>query len=90
MGLYDLYRLGLFLELGISFKTTNCIGSLKVRYWKNSDHKHRWLAGALLGIEPRLRKVKGYRYFRQLRTAIRNKIGRQREKQEIQAAGIAW
>ena len=82
-----LHRLGLFRELGISFKTTNCIESLmaligqktnKVDYWKNSDQKHRWLSAALLDIEPRLRKVKGYRYLLQLRTAIQKEIERQK------------
>ena len=74
-----LHRLGLFQELGISFKTTNCMESLmaligqktdKVDYWRNSDQKHRWLAAALLDIEPRLRRVKRYRYLPQLRVAI--------------------
>jgi transposase-like protein len=82
-----LHRLGLFRELGISFKTTNCIESLmaligqktnKVDYWKNSDQKHRWLAAALLDIEPRLRKVKAYRYLPQLRVAIQREIERQK------------
>lgn len=87
-----LHRLGLFRELGISFKTTNCIESLmalvgqktnKVDYWKNSDQKHRWVAAALLDIEPRLRKVKGYRYLPQLRIAIQREMARQGGKQEI-------
>jgi transposase-like protein len=86
-----LHRLGLFRELGISFKTTNCIESLmaligqktnKVDYWKNSDQKHRWLAAALLDIEPRLRKVKGYRYLRQLRIVIQREIERRGIKLE--------
>ena len=78
-----LHRLGLFQELGISFKTTNCMESLmaliaqktdKVDYWRNSDQKHRWLAAALLDVEPRLRRVKGYRYLPQLRVAIQRVI----------------
>ena len=82
-----LHRLGLFRELGISFKTTNCIESLmaligqrtdKVDYWRNSDQKHRWLAAALLDIEPRLRKVKGYRYLPQLRIAIKREMERRK------------
>jgi len=56
--------LGLFQELGRSFKTTNCIENLnaligqrtdKVDCWRNADQKHRWLATSLLDIEPRLR-----------------------------------
>ena len=86
-----LHRLGLFRELGISFKTTNCIESLmaligqktnKVDYWKNSDQKHRWLAAVLLDIEPRLRKVKGHRYLPQLRIAIQREIERRKVFQE--------
>ena len=56
-----LHRLGLFKELGRSFKMTNCIENLnslignrtgKVDCWRNSEHKHRWLATAILDIEP--------------------------------------
>ena len=74
-----LHRLGLFQELGKSFKTTNCIESLmaliaqktdKVDYWRNSDQKHRWLAAALLDLEPRLRRVKRYKHLPRLRIAI--------------------
>ncbi len=74
-----LHRLGLFEELGRSFKTTNCIENLnslvaqrtdKVVYWKNADQKHRWLATALLDIEPRLRKVCGCKQLVRLRTAL--------------------
>jgi putative transposase len=74
-----LHRLGLAAELGASFKTTNCIESVnalveqrtaKVDYWKNSDQQPRWLATALLDIEPRLRRVKGYRHLRALRRAL--------------------
>jgi len=58
-----LHRLGLFPELGVSFKTTNCIESLmallsrytnKVDHWRNSLQKHRWVSAALLEIEPGL------------------------------------
>ena len=84
-----LHRLGLFAELGISFKTTNCIESMnslveartaKVDYWKNSDQKQRWLATALLDIEPRLRRVKGFRYLPALRRALQSDMKR-REKE---------
>lgn len=86
-----LHRLGLFRELGVSFKTTNCIESLmslvgqrtdKVDYWRNSDQKHRWLGAALLDIEPRLRKVKGYRYLPQLRIAIQKDAEKQKKDQK--------
>jgi transposase-like protein len=74
-----LHRLGLFQELGRSFKTTNGIENLnaligqrtnKVDCWRNADQKHRWLATSLLDIEPRLRKVCGYRHLGRLRAAL--------------------
>ncbi len=78
-----LHRLGLFEALGRSFKTTNCIENLnslvaqrtdKVDYWKNADQKHRWLATALLDIEPRLRKVCGCKQLVRLRTALQTNL----------------
>jgi transposase-like protein len=90
-----LQRLGLFGELGISFKTTNSMESLmaligqktdKVDYWRNSDQKHRWLAAALLDIEPRLRRVKGYRYLPQLRVAIQRVIQMTEENRQVRQA----
>ncbi|MBI1827133.1 MAG: transposase [Planctomycetes bacterium] len=81
-GLQDtltLHRLGLFGELGGSFKTTNCLENLnslvgqrtdKVDCWKNAQQKHRWLATTLLDIEQRLRKVRGHRQLVRLRAAL--------------------
>ena len=78
-----LHRLGLFPQLGISLKTTNCIESVmsqvgqytdKVNYWKNSSQKHRWIAAALLEIEPRLRRIKGYRYLSTLRGVLKQHL----------------
>ena len=76
-----LHRLGLFQELGRSFKTTNCIENLnslignrtgKVDRWRNSEQKRRWLATAILDIEPRLRTVAGYRHLPRLRAALQS------------------
>ena len=78
-----LHRLGVFTELGISFKTTNCIESLnsqvekvcgRVTHWKNSSQKQRWLAAALLDIEPRLRKIKGYKHLPKLRLVLMKEL----------------
>lgn len=74
-----LHRLGVYGVLGRSLKTTNCIESTnalveercsKVDAWKNSNQKHRWLASALLEIEPRLRRIKGYRHLPKLQAAL--------------------
>jgi hypothetical protein len=54
----------------------------KVDYWRNSDQKHRWLGAALLDIEPRLRKVKGYKYLPQLRVALQREIERETVENE--------
>ena len=74
-----LHRLGMFEFLGISLKTTNCLESLncqleqytrRVSYWKNSNQRQRWVATALLEIEPNLRKIKGYKHLPLLRWAM--------------------
>jgi len=76
-----LHRLGLFEQLGISLKTTNCIESLnsqlegytkRVTYWKNSNQRQRWVATALMEIEPSFRKIKGYRSLPLLRSTMEN------------------
>ena len=78
-----LHRLGLFEQLGTSFKTTNCIESLhsqvelytgRVTYWKNSHQRQRWVACAFMEIEKRLRRVKGYRHLKALRKVFKNKV----------------
>jgi len=78
-----LHSLGVFPLLGVSLKTTNCLEStnamaeefcFKVDYWKNSKQKQRWLASALLDIEPRLQKLTGYRHLIKLRNALMIKL----------------
>jgi hypothetical protein len=80
-----LHSLGLFPMLGVSLKTTNCLESLnaqlgqltdKVVHWRTSDQKQRWVASALNLIEPRLRRIKGYRHLPQLRAALQAKSGK--------------
>lgn len=77
------HRLGLGAALRWTFKTTNMIENLnfllawrtdKVDNWRNADQKHRWLAAALLDIEPRLHRIKGYRVLPQLRKALQSAI----------------
>jgi transposase-like protein len=76
-----LHKLGLFTKIGESFKTTNCIENVnrqlgvhtdRVDRWQNSDQRHRWVATALLQIEPRLNAVKGLKYLGDLRDAMRS------------------
>ena len=78
-----LHRLGLYGVLGRSLKTTNCLESInalveercaKVDRWQHSSQRHRWLATALVAIEPRLRKVMGYRHLPKLRDALQRAL----------------
>ena len=78
-----LHRLGVYGVLGRSFKTTNCLESVnalveercaKVDHLQTSSQRHRWLATALLDIEPRLRKVMGYRHLSKLRNALKRDL----------------
>jgi transposase-like protein len=78
-----LHRLGLFAELGVSLKTTNILESIHARvedrtarvdHWRNSEQKQRWLATALLDLEPRLRRIKNYRSLPLLRDALKRLV----------------
>ncbi len=75
-----LHRLGVFERLGVSLKTSNCIESLnsqlarytrRVSYWKNSNQRQRWVATALLEIEPSLRRIKGFKSLPTLRAKMK-------------------
>lgn len=90
-----LHRLGMFEKLGRSFKTTNAIENVnsllgiytdRVDYWKNSEQRQRWVATALLQIEPKLRTVSGYKHLPQLRTVMALLVGKQLKNAELKAA----
>jgi putative transposase len=75
-----LHRLGLADRLGVSLLTTNSLESVmalveqrvgRVDRWTTSDQKQRWLATVLLELEPRLRRLRGYRALPQLRAALK-------------------
>ena len=78
-----LHRLGVSGVLGRSLKTTNWLESVnglveercaKVDHWQTSRQRHRWLATALLDIEPRLQRVRGYRHLPMLRDALKREL----------------
>jgi hypothetical protein len=88
-----LQRLGLFRELGRSFKTTNLLENVnrlledktgRVCHWRTSDQRRRWVGTALLKIEPQLRRIKGHTHLRALRESMR--IFRQGKPEEFQKA----
>ena len=90
-----LHKLGVYELLGASFKTTNCLESTnalveercaKVDTWKTSNQRHRWLASALLDIEPRLRRVKGHRHLPKLTTALRRELNIKDQQNRIEVA----
>jgi len=91
-----LHRLGLFAKLGRSFKTTNCLENVnslvedrcaKVDCWKNSNQRQRWLATALLDIEPRLRTVCGFGHLEALREALQRELKIQTANRHLAKAG---
>ena len=78
-----LHRLGVFPELGVSFKTTNLIESVMARLeaktqrvtrWRTSDQKLRWCASALWATERQFRRVKNHRHLPLLKQALQHTI----------------
>ena len=72
------FVLGLVARLSRSFATTNVLESInaqverlirRVTRWHGGDQKLRWVASALLNLEPRLQRVKGYLQAALLRRA---------------------
>ena len=83
-----LHRLGVFVELGKSLKTTNCIENLnsrlgkyfsRVKYWQTSDQRCRSLALALLEVEQRMRRISGYKALPKLRKTLHASIHRKQQ-----------
>jgi len=75
--------LGVFPELGTSFKTTNLIESVMARVEakthrvdrrRSSDQKRRWCVATLLQIERQFRCVKGVKHLPLLQRALRSTI----------------
>lgn len=86
-----LHRLGVGPDLRRSLATTNGLESIfalveqrtgKVDRWQNSNQKQRWLAAALLDIEPRLRRLRGYRGLPQLQEALQEERRRAKTSAE--------
>ena len=58
----------------------------RVDHWRNSDQKQRWVATALLDIEPRLNRIQGCRHLPVLRAAIRSTLGLRADSDEREVA----
>ena len=85
-----LHRLGMMPYLRKSFRTTNLVESVNsmakdltrnVKRWRNSKQRHRWLAAALLDIEPRLNRVMGHKHLPLLRRALQQELNLTGESQ---------
>ena len=90
-----LHRLGMLPFLKRSFRTTNCIEALnsmtgdltrKVKRWNNFPQRHRWVAAALLDIEPRLQRVSGHKHLPLLRQALKNDLNLHNDQDAQQRA----
>ena len=73
-------RLGLNPTLAKALRTTNAIENInsliggytdRVDHWKTSNQRQRWVATALLEIEPKLLKLVSYRNLGDLRKAMK-------------------
>jgi len=84
-----LHRLGLAPELARSLGTTNCIESVmsqlgqytdKVDRWHNSDQILRWTAACAMDLEPRLYKIRGFRYLPILKLELKELVHKRQEE----------
>lgn len=82
-GILTLHQLGLNTVFNRSFHTTNVIENLnsqlekyvrKVKYWKNSNMRYRWIAAGLIEIEHKMNRISNYKKLPELRKAIFNYI----------------
>lgn len=91
-----LHKLGLRNKIGKSLSTTNCIESImsqlgqhtdKVDRWRDSGHIQRWVAASLREIEPRLRRIRGYKHLILLRYKMKEEIAKKRNEQQNKTVG---
>ncbi|NOG46999.1 MAG: hypothetical protein HND50_17280 [Calditrichaeota bacterium] len=83
-----LHRLGLYENFGRSFATTNAIENLnsqiekylrKVKHWKTSSQRYRWVASALYEIEHKMRKVNNYKKLSEMREVLKAEVNKQKK-----------
>jgi len=88
-----LHRLELYGDLGRSLSSTNCIESImsqlgqytdKVDRWRGGSHLQRWAASGLLALEPRLRKIRGFRCLNLLKIKLREEVMMRQKKQPLE------
>lgn len=90
-----LHKLELYGELGKSLASTNCLESImsqlgqytdKVDRWRGGSHIQRWAASGLLALEPRLQKIRGFRYLKLLRMKLGEEIAKRQKKQPLECS----
>lgn len=78
-----LHRLKLSRKLRFNLGTTNIIESInsmvsrqlkRITRWHSSDQLFRWTAVSLMEIETRLRKIRNYRYLKDLRIQMKEEL----------------
>jgi putative transposase len=88
-------RLSLPDVLRKSFSTTNLIESpfsigrrvmRNVKRWRNTEQRHRWMATALLSMERRFRKIRGYKLMPALINGLREEAERRMQTKRVSAA----
>ena len=81
--LLTLHKLKIRSDFGRTFATTNPIENLnsqlgkyirKVKNWKNSKMRYRWIASGLMEIEEKMRRVSNYKKLPKLKKAIKKYI----------------
>ena len=81
-----LHRLAIPLALRSTFATTNCIENLnsqlgkylgKVKRWRNSDQRERWVAVGLMEIEGKMRRISNYKRLSELQLILKNQLNKQ-------------
>lgn len=82
-GILTLHKLGVNTYMKRSLNTTNPIENLnsqlgkylrKVKWWKNSNMRYRWVAAGLLEIENKMNKISNYKKLPLLRIAIKDHL----------------
>ena len=86
-----LHRLGIHDRFSTSFTTTNCIESLnsqlekyigRVKHWKNSNQRHRWIACGLIESQKRMRRINSCINLPIMRRAIQKEIQNNQDQTE--------
>ena len=82
-----LHRLGV-VELRKSLQTSNIMENInrclkrhlgKITRWENSDHCYRWVATAVMDLEPRLKKIPQAEYLPNLQQALLKCVPEQKQ-----------